>query len=125
MKIIGVRFFINEKINEAHKVYSYLSHEAVAIGDLVVVESPYSGYTLAKVAAVTESVEGVEKAHKRIVCKIDTANYEAYKAKLEQKAVLEAKLKQEVAKARAMIDYEALAAKSPIIAELLAQLKED
>jgi hypothetical protein len=70
-KVVGVKFKGNDKI------YHYLIRADVKLGQFVVVDSPFSGYTCVEVVSITwlELVIVAQITYKFIVCVVDDAEY--------------------------------------------------
>ena len=119
MKVVTIKF--DERSNK----YAYLTDiEDIAVGDTVVVESPYSGYTCVTVVAVDDSAEAVTKATKWVVCKVDTAAYTARIEREKKRAVITAKLRKLKSDMLEANQFAALAAESPEAAKLVEELKK-
>lgn len=118
-KIVQVAF----TQQNSHALYAYYTDFDLELEDLVVVDSPNSGYTIVTVKNIEESAESVMKATKWIVDKIDTSGYNARCAAERQRALLIAKIKKAEEAARKVLDLERLAELSPELKDLTAQLK--
>lgn len=117
--IVGVTF------DTSSRIYSYFSDDlSIQIGDRAVVESPHDGYTLVRVVSVGDTIEGLEKAYKYLVCKIDDSAYLARKAKDREIALLRIKLEKEKKLAEERKVLESLREVSPEAAEIVDKLEK-
>lgn len=125
----GSRSYANSASNReygiAGKPYAYYTDiEGIEKGDKVVVDTPSNGLTIVTVVSVTETAEGISKATKWIVDKIDLAGHKAREADRARRATLIAKL-EKMAKEQSELDrFAALVASVPEAAMLLQELKE-
>lgn len=119
MKIVTVKF------NPPHSQgYAYMTDiEGVEVGDTLVVDSSNGGFNCVTVVSVEETVEGVEKATKWIVSKVDVAGYRERLAKIEKRKLLLAKLKKMQAEALEADQFATLIKLNPDAAALVEELK--
>lgn len=87
MSVIKVTFDNNRNGTE----YSYFCDYDVEVGDRVIVDSPYHGYTTVTVVSVHAGTDAV-KASKEVVNIVDDSRYRARKAAKERLAEIEAEL---------------------------------
>lgn len=122
MKIVHVVFPLNAYSRD--KTYAYMTDiDDIAVNDTVVVDSPNNGLTLVKVVSVEETAEGVEKATKWIVDKVDVTAHKKRMADIEQRKLIVAKLKKMQAEMLEADQFAMLAANNPEAAALIDQLR--
>ena len=84
----------NRELQRAGKAYAYFTDiDTIEAGDKVVVDTPGDGLKIVTVISVAETAEGVSKAVKWIVDKIDLNGHKAREADRARRATLIAKLK--------------------------------
>lgn len=121
MKIVSVKF--NNAYSQ-EKSYAYMTDiDDIAVNDLVVVESPSRGLTIVEVVSVQETAEGIEKATKWVVDKIDVTAHKKRLADIEQRKLIVAKLKRMQADMLEADQFAMLAANNPEAAALIDQLR--
>lgn len=118
IKIVAVTFA------SSRQQYHYQTNLDLAVGDMVVVGAPTTGYTVVKVASVDETVTGIETATKWVVCKVDDTEYTARIERAEKRALILAKLKKEQARVLSENQFAELAKVSPAAAELVKELQD-
>lgn len=91
MSVIKVKFDRSKYDTGRQVEYSYFCDYAVEVGDRVVVESPYNGYTTVTVTAVGAGLDSI-KANKEVVCLVDDSQYKARQAAKARLAELSAEL---------------------------------
>lgn len=114
--------------------YAYFAGNLdLAEGDYVVVASPYGdggacfdeesgGYLkVVRVVSVDENLEGVQKAAKWVIGKVDLVEYRERRQKVEQMRTIEARIHRAAADARKRLELDALVAVSPDLKALLAE----
>jgi len=79
---------------------------------------------VAEVVSVEETEASIEKATKRVVCKVDDTEYKARIERNERRALILAKLKKEQARVLSENQFAELAKVSPEAAALVAELKD-
>ncbi len=118
MKRVQVRF------SGTGPLYTYLTDiEGIEVGDHVVVDSPSTGYTLVQVAATDETLEGIKKATKWVVDRVDVGAYEDRLRKETERAAIVAELKRIQSRVLEENQFAALAAASPEAFELVERLR--
>lgn len=120
-RIIRVRF-PNSHTSQTYAYYTDI--EGIVEGDVVVVNAPSDGMTCVKVVSVEEDVDGIKKANKWIVCKVDVAAYEARKEAEQRKELLKAKLEKMKKEALERQTYDMLLTMMPEAAEIIEELKK-
>lgn len=119
MKIVTVKF--NQPGSQG---YTYMTDiEGIEVGDTLVVDSPNGGFTCVTVKSVEETAEGVAKATKWVVCKVDVSGYNERLAKIEKRKLLVAKLKKMQAEALEADQFATLIKLNPDAAALVEELK--
>lgn len=94
----------------------------IVVGDLVVCDSS-NNYSVAKVTDIMPTSEYNGIVSSEIVCKVDFSTYERRKENRKQMENLKKLMDEMVAKNQELILYQAIAEKSPEMAELLTQYK--
>lgn len=112
---VGVRFHNSGGAKE----YYYLCDGPIDVGAYVVVDTPYGGYTCAKVTSYHETAL---TATKWIVAVVDTSGYEARMERINRKDILRKQLEKAAEKALEAKKYEFLA-EDPDMAKLLEEFK--
>ena len=110
--------------NSTTQLYAYLTDiEGVEVGDILVVDSPSSGFVCVTVTSVNETADSVEKATKWIVSKVDVAGHKARLEKAERRKLLTAKLKKMQEEALEADQFAALIKLVPSASALVDELK--
>ena len=112
---VGVRFHNSGGAKE----YYYLCDGPIDVGAYVVVDTPYGGYTCAKVTSYHETAL---TAHMWIVDIVDTSEYKARMERANRKSILRMQLEKAADKALEAKKYEFLA-EDPDMAKLLEEFK--
>ena len=125
-KIIAVRFkeasygYTSSKT----KTYHYLTDiEGLQKGDVVVVDSPSSGFVCVEVVSAEVDEIAVKNASKWVVCKVDVEGYKARAEREAKRKTLIAQLHKMQSKVMAETQFAALAQISPEAAALVEELK--
>lgn len=125
-KIIAVRFkeagygYTSTKT----KTYHYLTDiEGLKKGDIVVVDSPNSGFVCVEVVSTETDEIAVKNASKWVVCKVDVDGYKARAEREAKRKTLIAQLHKMQSKMLAETQFAALAQISPEAAALVEELK--
>lgn len=136
--IAGEKIVQCEFSDGASKGYAYFAGELdVKEGDYVVVASPHnpSGYTgggihdvecggyltVVRVTSVDPNAEGIRKAAKWIISKVDVTEYVARRQRVEQLKTLDQAIRAAEAQARKQLEMEKLRELSPELAALIDQ----
>jgi hypothetical protein len=129
--LFGGRSIIQAQFDDDGKSYAYFAEGDldVAEGDYVTVVSPYGpgvfdeesgGYLkVLRVTGTQPSVEGITKAAKWIVGKVDMTGYRERRAKVEQAKVLDAQIAQAKREALKQLELKQLMELSPELAKLV------
>lgn len=91
MSVIKVKFDRSKYDPSESREYAYFCDFDVEVGDRVIVDSPYYGYTTVTVSDTSAGLDSI-KATKEVVCKIDDSRYRARKAAKERMAEISAEL---------------------------------
>jgi hypothetical protein len=106
------------------KEYAFaLFDKNVVVGDLVVCDSS-NAYSVAKVSNIVKSSDYNGIVSSEVVCRVDFSDYERRKENRKQMESLKKMMDEMVAKNQELILYQAIAEKSPEMAELLEKYKE-
>ena len=118
MKTVQVEF------NANFKRYAYLADiEGLAVGDVVVVDTPSNGFQCVTVVSLEETAETIAAASKWVVCKVDVSAYNQRLANIEKRKVLTAKLKKMQQEALEADQFALLVKLNPDAAALVEELK--
>jgi hypothetical protein len=105
------------------KTYDYVADlETIAVGRHVVVDTPSSGYSVAKVMGMSKTISF--QATKPIVCVVDDIAYNAEKVKFARRKAILSKVARIEKKVEEEARLQFLAQYSPEAAVLLKELKE-
>lgn len=91
MSVIKVKFDRSKHDHQASPEYAYFCDYEVEVGDRVIVDSPYNGYTAVTVSDTSAGLDSI-KATKEVVCLIDDSRYNARKQAKARLAEIEAEL---------------------------------
>ena len=106
------------------KTYHYLTDiEGLQKGDVVVVDSPSSGFVCVEVVSAEVDEIAVKNASKWVVCKVDVEGYKARAEREAKRKTLIAQLHKMQSKVMAETQFAALAQISPEAAALVEELK--
>lgn len=110
-----------EKIATLYALYD----ATVNIGDFVLCATEHGSHTIGQVTKFFEDDAEVEVTHGReIICKIDYSNYVERQDRLKKVEKLKAAMQKKKEELNELAVYQALAATSPEMAEMLKELKE-
>ncbi len=116
--VVSVKF----KDGYRNRTYSYLCDEQVKVGQMVVVESPYDGFTCATVVEINPA--DAAKASKWIVQAVDTSRYKERAQRNKRIAELKGKLKQRSKEISELNFFKRLAEDDPASKELVEELEK-
>ena len=97
--------------------YLYDLNAPIAVGDHVIVDSPYNGLCAVKVIEIKES-----GGTKYVVAKVDLTEYEEKQRKREEAKKVKAELDKRMKAMESTLKYQLLASIDPTAAELIEQL---
>ena len=111
-----------------HQNYTYvlpewITREEINIGDRVIVDSPYTGYTAVKIIDISEVKGKMPVGAKFIVTTISSQAYEQQKENAERKAFIEDRLIELIKLESQNETFERLAEKNGEAKELFEELK--
>ena len=105
------------------KKYAFaLYGSEIKVGDLVVCDCS-NHFCVAEVVDIVNKSDYTGIVTSEIVCSVDFSNYEQRKENRKQMEILKKQMDEMVAKNQELILYQAIAEKSPEMAEMLAQYK--
>jgi len=114
--------FLRECGRTSTKRYHYFCPYPVRVGDHVIVDSPYDGYTCVRVVEVLQ--KGSIKASKPVIQVVDDTDYKTNLERQKRVNEIKTKLKQRQAQIAEMQFYRQLAAMDPEAKQLVDELEQ-
>lgn len=114
-----------ENSNGEEGVLYALYDENIAVGNFVLCANEYGVHTIGQVTKIFENDAEIDlRKCREIICKIDYSNYVERQARLKKIEKLKTAMAKKKEELNELAVYQALAATSPEMAEMLKELKE-